>query len=65
MIEPPRELKPFPYFMSWHPRLTNEPAQAWLRDQIRTTARSIRGTQRSLTEKGNKRIHPARVVTRS
>jgi len=42
-IEPPRELKPFPYFMSWHPRLTNEPAQAWLRKQVRVAARSIRG----------------------
>ena len=42
MIEPPRELKPFPYFMSWHPRLTNEAAQVWLRDQVRAAARSIR-----------------------
>jgi DNA-binding transcriptional LysR family regulator len=42
MIEPPRELKPFPYFMSWHPRLTNEAAHAWLREQIRATARSVR-----------------------
>lgn len=42
MIEPPRELAPFPYFMSWHPRLTNEAAHAWLRDQIRAVARSIR-----------------------
>jgi DNA-binding transcriptional LysR family regulator len=41
-IEPPRELRPFPYFMSWHPRLTNEPAQAWLREQVRAAARSIR-----------------------
>jgi DNA-binding transcriptional LysR family regulator len=41
MIEPPRELKPFPYFMSWHSRLTNEPAQAWLRDQVRIAARSL------------------------
>jgi DNA-binding transcriptional LysR family regulator len=41
-IEPPRELKAFPYFMSWHPRLTNEPAHAWLRDQVRIAARSIR-----------------------
>jgi hypothetical protein len=41
MIEPPRELKPFPYFMSWHPRLTNESAQAWLRDQVRAAARSL------------------------
>jgi DNA-binding transcriptional LysR family regulator len=43
MIEPPRELKAFPYFMSWHPRLTNEPAQVWLRDQVRMAAGSIRG----------------------
>jgi DNA-binding transcriptional LysR family regulator len=42
MIEAPRELKPFPYFMSWHPRLTNEAAHAWLREQIRATARSVR-----------------------
>src|SRR6266478_2538165 len=41
MIEPPRELKPFPYFMSWHSRLTNEPAQAWLRDQVRIAVRRI------------------------
>jgi DNA-binding transcriptional LysR family regulator len=41
MIKPPRELKPFPYFMSWHPRLTNEPAHCWLREQIRVVARTI------------------------
>jgi DNA-binding transcriptional LysR family regulator len=45
-IEPPRELKAYPYFMSWHPRLTNEPAQAWLRDQVRIAARSIRDSGR-------------------
>jgi DNA-binding transcriptional LysR family regulator len=49
-IEPPRELKPYSYFMSWHPRLTNEPAQVWLRDQVRIAARSIRG--RLLSKKG-------------
>src|SRR6266576_1670404 len=32
----------FPYFMAWHPRLTNEPAHAWFRNQLRTVARSIR-----------------------
>jgi DNA-binding transcriptional LysR family regulator len=42
IVEPPRELKAFPYFMAWHPRLTNEPAHAWFRDQLRTVARSIR-----------------------
>jgi len=45
-IEPPRELKAFPYFMSWHPRLTNEPAQVGLRDQVRIAARSIRDSSR-------------------
>jgi DNA-binding transcriptional LysR family regulator len=45
-IEPPRELKTFPYFMSWHPRLTNEPAQVWLRDQVRIAAGSIRDRPR-------------------
>ena len=42
LVEAPPELKPFPYLMSWHPRLTNEPAHAWLREQVRVAARSIR-----------------------
>jgi len=42
-VEPPREIRPFPYFMSWHSRLTNEASHAWLREQIRVAARSIRG----------------------
>ncbi len=41
VIEPPRELKAFPYFMAWHPRLTAEPAQAWFREQIRRAARTV------------------------
>ncbi len=41
-IEPPRELKAFPYFMAWHPRLAQEPAQAWFREQLRTVTRTIR-----------------------
>jgi DNA-binding transcriptional LysR family regulator len=24
LVEPPREIKPFPYFMTWHPRLNEE-----------------------------------------
>ena len=39
--EPPKELEPFPYFMTWHPRLTSEPAHAWFRDQIRQAARTV------------------------
>ena len=51
MIEPPREIKPFPYFMSWHPRLTNETAHAWLREQVRVAARNLRSAQGSLSKK--------------
>jgi DNA-binding transcriptional LysR family regulator len=42
VVEPPREIKAFPYFMAWHSRLTTEPAHAWFRDQWRTVARKIR-----------------------
>lgn len=41
LVEPPREIKPFPYFMAWHPRLTGEPAQMWFREQLRLAARTI------------------------
>jgi DNA-binding transcriptional LysR family regulator len=41
MVEPPREIKAFPYFMAWHPRLAQEPAQAWFREQLRMVARGI------------------------
>lgn len=51
VIEAPRGLKPFPYFMSWHQRLTNEPAHAWLREQVRAVARSIGSTQGNLSKK--------------
>ena len=47
VIEAPREIKPFPYFMNWHTRLTNEPAHVWLRDRVRIAAKSIRGRLRS------------------
>jgi DNA-binding transcriptional LysR family regulator len=57
-IEPPRELKPYPYFMSWHPRQTNEPAQLWLRDQVRTAARNlINNTQRSQRTRRQKKAY--------
>ena len=42
MVEPPREIKAFPYFMAWHLRLSEEPAHAWFREQLRTVARGIR-----------------------
>jgi len=40
-VEPPREIKAFPYFMAWHPRLTAEPAHAWFREQLRIAARAV------------------------
>ena len=40
VVEPPREIKTFPYFMAWHPRLTTEPAHAWFREQLRMPART-------------------------
>ena len=39
--EPPREIKPFPYFMTWHPRLNEEPAHTWFREQVRVAAQTI------------------------
>jgi DNA-binding transcriptional LysR family regulator len=40
MVEPPREIKGFPYFMVWHPRLTVEPAHVWFREQLRAAIRT-------------------------
>jgi DNA-binding transcriptional LysR family regulator len=42
VVEPPREIKAFPYFMAWHPRLTTEPPHAWFREQLRMAARTRR-----------------------
>jgi DNA-binding transcriptional LysR family regulator len=39
--EPPKEIKPFPYFMTWHPRLAAEPAQVWFREQLKLIARAV------------------------
>jgi hypothetical protein len=41
LVEPPREIEPLPYFMTWHPRLNEEPARAWFREQVRVAARTI------------------------
>jgi DNA-binding transcriptional LysR family regulator len=41
VVEPPREIQGFTYIMAWHPRLTEEPAHAWFREQIRAVARTI------------------------
>jgi DNA-binding transcriptional LysR family regulator len=39
MVEPPREIGAFPYFMTWHPRLTSEPAHVWFRQLLRAAAK--------------------------
>ncbi len=39
VVEAPREIGSFPYFMAWHPRLTNEPAHKWFREQLRSAVR--------------------------
>jgi len=41
IVEAPREIKSFPYFMAWHPRLTNEPAHKWFREQLRLAVRTV------------------------
>jgi DNA-binding transcriptional LysR family regulator len=41
VVEPPHEIKAFPYFMAWHSRLGTEPAHAWFRDQLRIVARTM------------------------
>jgi len=40
VVEAPREIKSFPYFMAWHPRLTSEPAHKWFREQLRAAVRT-------------------------
>jgi len=42
VVEPPHEIAGFSYFMTWHPRVSTEPAHAWFRDQVRTVARAFR-----------------------
>jgi DNA-binding transcriptional LysR family regulator len=40
VVEAPREIKSFPYFMAWHPRLTNEPAHKWFHEQLRSAVQT-------------------------
>src|ERR1700730_17053634 len=41
VVEPPGEIKAFPYFMAWHPRLSTEPAHRWFREHLRMAAQTI------------------------
>ena len=50
VVEPPREIEAFPYFIAWHSRLSTEPAHAWFRDQVRAAAQSISSAQGSLSK---------------
>ena len=43
IVAAPVELEPFHYFMVWHPRLDQDPAQQWLRDTIRSVAAASLG----------------------
>jgi DNA-binding transcriptional LysR family regulator len=40
VVEAPREIKSFPYFMAWHPRLTNKLAHKWFHEQLRSAVRT-------------------------
>jgi DNA-binding transcriptional LysR family regulator len=42
MIEAPREIEAFPYFMTWHSRVANEAAHVWFRQLIRAAAQRNR-----------------------
>jgi DNA-binding transcriptional LysR family regulator len=41
LVDPPVEIKAFPYFMAWHPRVASEPAHIWFREQLRIAARTL------------------------
>lgn len=41
IAEAPEEFEPFSYGMSWHPRLTTDPAKTWLRSQVHAAAASV------------------------
>ena len=41
IVKPPAAIRSFPYLMVWHPRLTGDLAQAWVRDQVRVIARQM------------------------
>ena len=41
IVKPPAAIRSFPYLMVWHPRLTGDLAQAWVREQVRVIARPM------------------------
>jgi DNA-binding transcriptional LysR family regulator len=59
VVEPPREIKAFPYFMAWHSRLSTEPTHSWFRDQLRIVARPIRTKYRAPSSVASKSLNDA------
>lgn len=47
VVKAPRELTGFKYEMSWHTRLTADPAHEWFRDQIRAVAKELETPSRA------------------
>jgi DNA-binding transcriptional LysR family regulator len=41
LVPAPREIEQLDYFMAWHPRLHQDPAQEWLRNRVRTAVATI------------------------
>jgi DNA-binding transcriptional LysR family regulator len=39
VVAAPKEIKPFPYYMTWHPRLDGDMTNRWLRDVVRDVVR--------------------------
>lgn len=39
VVAAPKEIKPFPYYMAWHPRLDGDMTNRWLREMVREVAR--------------------------
>jgi len=59
VMEPPLALPPYAVNLLWHPRLDNEPANAWLREVIVRAAGQVTGGSRAA-----QRASPARGVRR-
>jgi DNA-binding transcriptional LysR family regulator len=41
VLQPPAEMKGFPYFMIWHPRLDADAAHSWLRSMVRAAGKAL------------------------
>jgi DNA-binding transcriptional LysR family regulator len=56
----PPEIGSMTFAMTWHPRLDGDPAQSWLRDQIRAVARSIDARRPQARRSSRARRRPQR-----